>query len=183
MLSLVAGLTLFFGAHLVPAAPGAKARLAARVGGEGRFKGLFSIAAGLGLALLIVGYGQAPYIELWTPPVWTRHLALALMLPAVILLVAAYAPAGRIKAAVKHPMLAGVKVWSLAHLLANGDLASLLLFGSFLAYGVIDRISVARRERAGLIRAPAAGPARNDAVAVGLGVAVYAGILFWSTRR
>jgi uncharacterized membrane protein len=92
----------------------------------------------------------------------------------MILLAAAYLPKGKIAAAVKHPMLAGVKAWALAHLLVNGDVRSVLLFGSFLAYGVIDRIMVKRRGAS----TPAPGPVRNDLIAVVAGVAVWAAIYF-----
>ena len=99
--------------------------------------------------LIVLGYhklqimpGKNP--QLWNPPVWSRHLAFVLMLPSFVLLVAAYVPS-RIRTAVKHPMLAAVKIWAFAHLLANGDLGSLVLFGSFLAWAVYDRISVKRR--------------------------------------
>jgi uncharacterized membrane protein len=115
----------------------------------------------------------------WDPPVWTRHLALLLVLLAFICFVAAYLP-GHIKARLKHPTLAGVKIWALAHLLANGDLGSILLFGSFLVWGVAARISVKRRDVAaqhGGTAAPAG--IRNDVLAVAIGTIVYVAFVFW----
>jgi len=100
------------------------------------------------------------------------------MLPAFIFLVAAYVP-GRIKATVKHPFLVAIKTWALAHLIANGDLASIILFGSFLAYAVFDRITLKRREATGLITVPATGPPRNDLIAVVLGAVLYVVFLVW----
>jgi uncharacterized membrane protein len=182
VLALLLGLILFFAAHGLLTLRTARAKLIRHVGGEGPWKLLFSAVSAVGLALIVWGYSVAPTVNVWFPPVWTRHLALLLMLPAAILIVAAYAPTGRIKATVKHPMLTSVKLWALAHLLANGDLASIILFGSFLAFGAYDRISVARRERAGEILAPAVGPARNDAVAVAVGLVLYLAIILWLHR-
>lgn len=171
MITLVAGLLLFIGAHLVTRARDGRARLIARFGEPG-YKIGYSVVSALALALMIYGYGHAPYVAVWTPPAWTRHIPAALMLPAFILLVSAYVP-GRIRAAAKHPMLAALKLWAFAHLTANGDLASILLFGGLLAYGVIARILIKRRERAEG-RAPVApGDARNDIVAVAIGVVLY----------
>lgn len=181
MLLLIAGLALFFIAHLVPTAPDTRARLIAR-GGAGGYKGLFSVISFIGLALIMIGYGQVRFDggvnpAIWTPPTWTRHVAFTLMLPAMILLVAAFVPS-RIRTAVKHPMLAAIKLWALAHLIANGDLASMVLFGSFLAYGVWDRISVKKRAAAGPL-GQRTGPAINDAIVVGVGVALYIVMLLW----
>ncbi len=106
----------------------------ARLGKNG-YRALFSVVSTLGLALVVWGFAKAPVVQIWYPPVWTRHLALLLMLPVFPLLFAAYLP-GKIKAKVRHPMLAAIKFWALAHLIANGDLASIILFGSFLAYAV-----------------------------------------------
>lgn len=179
MLKLILGLVLFFAVHLVPAFPDLRTRFRARLG-EGAYKGLFLVVSLIGFALIVAGYGdarQAP-ISLWDPPVFTRHLAALLMLPVFPLLVAAYWKPGRIKAIVRHPMLAAVKIWALAHLISNGMLADLLLFGSFLAYGVFDRISVKKRELAGLIEIQQ-GPASNDVVPVILGIILYAVTIVW----
>lgn len=181
MMLLVVGLAVFFAAHLIPTHPDLRASFAARLG-EGTYKIVFSLLALAGLALIVLGWsklGLHPSKNpiLWDPPLWTRHIAIALMLPAIVLLVAAYVPS-RIRTAVKHPMLAAVKIWALAHLLANGDLASLVLFGSFLAFGVYDRISVKRRGALGPLGAKA-GTASGDVLVVGLGLAFYAVFLFW----
>ncbi|MDQ4060491.1 MAG: NnrU family protein [Pseudomonadota bacterium] len=177
MAILLVGLVLFLGAHLLPTFPEPRARLRGRLG-EGPYRGLFSLVSLVGFALIVWGYSRAPFVGVWTPPVWTRHLALLLMIPAMILLVATYAPPGRIKAAVRHPMLAAVKIWAFAHLLANGDLASILLFGAFLAYAVYDRISVKHREARGEVTVRG-GPARNDVYAVLGGLALYAVFAVW----
>ena len=149
MLVMVIGLVLFFAIHLVPANVELRNGLVARFGGNGYKVDLLGIVSLIGLALIVLGFyklqlhpGKNPI--LWDPPIWTRHLALALMLPAMIALVATYVPS-HIHVMLKHPMLVAIKIWALAHLLANGDLASLVLFGSFLAFAVYDRISVKRR--------------------------------------
>ena len=116
--------------------------------------------------------------QLWVPPLWTRHLAVGLMWPAIIALVAAYVPS-RIHTMLKHPMLVAIKIWALAHLLANGDLAALVLFGSFLAFAVYDRISVKKRHALGPIGAKT-GPWYNDLIVLGVGTALYLVILLWA---
>ena len=184
MIVLVAGLVLFLGIHSVSiVAPGwRRAQVARR--GERAWKGLYSIVSGVGLALLIVGYGLARHepVVLYTPPAALRHLALLLMVPVFPLLFAAYLP-GRIRSAAKHPFLLAVKLWATAHLLANGTLADVLLFGAFLAWAVADRISVKRRSVAEAHDAPAA-PARpmNDLIAVVGGLVAYVVIVFWAHR-
>ncbi|MFD1702626.1 NnrU family protein [Methylopila henanensis] len=172
MIFLLLGLALFLGGHIFTRARGRRAALIARLG-EGGYKGFYSLVSAAGLALVVYGYATAPFVPLWTPPAWTRHIPITLMLPAFILLVAAYLP-GHIRAKAKHPMLAALKLWAAGHLAANGDLASVLLFGGFLAYGVVARILIKREARAH--GEPARGPAdgRNDVVAVALGAVVYA---------
>jgi uncharacterized membrane protein len=184
MLVLVAGLVLFLGVHSVSiAAPGWRQGMLARLGDK-PWKGLYSLASAIGLVLLVVGYGLARRspVVLYTPPAGLRHLALVVMLPVFPLLLAAYLP-GRIKTAARHPMLLAVKLWAAAHLLANGTLADLLLFGGFLAWAVADRISVKRRSAAEAHAVPAAPPsAANDAIVVVGGLAAYALFLFWGHR-
>jgi uncharacterized membrane protein len=118
--------------------------------GEARWKGLFALVSLAGFGLIVYGFGlaRADPVMLWLPPLWTRHLAALLTLPAFILLVAAYVPGSHIKAVVGHPMIAGVKLWALAHLLANGKLATVTLFGAFLIWAVLDFVSARRRDRA-----------------------------------
>jgi uncharacterized membrane protein len=179
---LVLGLIVFLGVHSFSMARGARSSLIARIG-EGPYKGLYSLLSLAGIIMISIGYGQyraSGYIPVWDPPVWTRHLTLLLVWIAFVLFVAAYLP-GHIKHRLKHPMLAGVKIWALAHLLANGDLGSILLFGSFLAWGVAARISVKRRDVAAQHGGPAAAPAgfRNDVLAVVVGTAVYVAFVVW----
>jgi uncharacterized membrane protein len=172
---LIIGLVIFLGAHLVPTFPETRAALRIRLGESG-YKGLFSLVSLLGLLLIALGFGEARMASwnmvLWSPPVWTKHIAFALMLPAFILLVATYIPS-HIRDRAKHPMLAAVKIWALAHLIANGDLAGVLLFGSFLAYGVYDRISVKRRGALGPLGARHGG-VFNDALVVLIGLVLFA---------
>ena len=180
MAILVLGLAIFLGTHAFTTARGPRAALVARLG-EGPYKGLYSLLSLLGIVLIAVGFGRyraGGYVDLWSPPVWTRHLALLLMWPAWVMVVAAYLP-GRIKRTLKHPMLAGVKVWALAHLIANGDLGSILLFGSILAWAVLARISAKRRDEVRDHAGPAAAPAgaRNDVLAVAIGTAIYLAFL------
>jgi uncharacterized membrane protein len=176
MLLLIAGLVLFLGTHAFTMARGPRAALIARAG-EGPYKIGYSVASLLGLVILSIGYGQyraSGYVEVWSPPVWTRHLALLLVLLAFISFAAAYLP-GRIKARLKHPMLLGVKIWATAHLLANGDLGSIVLFGAILAWAVMARISAKRRDEVRPHAGPAVAPAgwRNDALAVAVGAAAW----------
>lgn len=177
MLLLVVGLIVFFAPHVFTTLRESRAAMVARLG-ERPYKGLYSVVSGIGLVLIVVGWVHAPFEPLWTPPAWGRHVAMALMLPALIMIVAANVP-GQIAAALRHPMLAGIKLWAFAHLLANGDLAGLLLFGSFLAFAVYDRISIKRRtDGSGGVKAPNRG-LRNDAIAVMAGVVAYALIVTW----
>lgn len=185
MLLLVIGLVLFLGIHLLPTAPDLRRDLTARFG-ENPYKMVFSLLSILGFALIVIGYGKLQVTpgknpELWSPPFWLRHVSFLLMIPAMILLVAAYVPS-RIRTAVKHPMLAAIKVWAFAHLLANGDAASVLLFGSFLAYAVYDRISVKKRAALGPLGAKTGGLS-GDIAAVAIGLLLYAGLLFGGHAR
>ena len=184
MLVLVAGLVLFLGVHSVSiAAPGWRRAMVGRLG-EGPWKGIYSLAAAIGLVLVVVGYGLARRspVVLYTPPAGLRHLALVVMLPVFPLFIAAYLP-GRIRRAAKHPMLLSLKLWAVAHLLANGTLADVVLFGGFLAWAVADRISVKRRPAIDDHEVPAAPPRpANDAIVVVAGLAVYAIFLFWGHR-
>lgn len=175
---LIAGLLLFFAAHSISiVADPWRQRVAARWG-ELLWKSVYSLISLAGLVLIIWGYGlarQEPTV-LYVPPVWLRHLTLLLMVPVFPLLLAAYLP-GRIQATVKHPMLAAVKLWALAHLLANGTLADVLLFGGFLVWAVVDRISMKRRVQRPVPGAPASRA--NDAIAIVAGLALYAAFFLW----
>jgi uncharacterized membrane protein len=179
MLIFLLGLVLFLGVHCVSiVAPLWRQRqVAAR--GEKSWKGLYSIVSLIGFVLLVYGYGLARHdgAVLYAPPAPLRHFALLLMLPVFPLLVAAYVP-GRISRASRHPMLLAVKFWALAHLLANGTLVDVILFGSFLAWAVADRISVKRRpavlahEHPDLPKRP-----YNDVIVVVVGLAIYAAFI------
>ncbi len=174
MTLFLTGIALFIGAHLIPALPGLRARVAGHVGDNGA-KGVVAILALAGLVAIIYGYRPAQASEIggmlvWSPPDWTRHIAYLLMVPVFPLFVASYLPAGHITARAKHPQILAVKLWAAAHLLVNGLLASVILFAALLAWGVFDRISLKRRDRAaGVVHV--AGDWRNDAIAVFLGLA------------
>jgi len=140
MALLVIGLILFLGVHSVRifADPWRSAVIEKR--GEGGWKGLYSLISLLGFGLIVWGYGEAQSegLRVWTPPLWTWHITIALMLVAFVFLTAAYVPRNGIKAKLKDPMILGVKTWALAHLISNGSLAGLVLFGSFLVWAVLD---------------------------------------------
>jgi uncharacterized membrane protein len=181
MTLLLAGLILFLGIHsLVIFAPGMRERLVGSLGHNG-WRALHSLFSLAGLALIFVGYGEARHqpVVLYSPPFWMRHVTFTLMLPVFPLILAAYFP-GRIRVALKHPMLVAVKVWALAHLLANGTLADVLLFGGFLAWAVANRISLKRRAPTLNISSPPR--ALNDVIAVLLGLALYVATLLWLHR-
>ncbi len=179
MTLLMLGLVLFLGVHSTRiVAEGWRTATIARVG-EKPWKGIYSLLSIAGFVLLVIGYGaarQSPVV-LFAPPVWTRHLAALLTIPAFVLLAAAYVPGNAIKRAIGHPMIAGVKVWALAHLLSNGTLADVLLFGTFLAWAVLGFIAARRRDRAAGTTYPA-GPGSRTAIAVVVGLVAWAVFAF-----
>ena len=178
MVVLILGLALFLGTHSISiVAPGLRDAVLARLG-EGGWKVVYSLISLAGFVLMCYGFGLARHqpIVVYVPPAWIRNFALILMLPVFPLLFAASLP-GRIQRKLKHPMLAGVKFWAFAHLLANGMLADVLLFGGFLIWAVADRISFKRRPPQKLRMAPERP--WNDAVAVVVGLAVYALFIGW----
>ena len=181
---MILGLVVFFGVHTLTIQREARARLIASFG-DGGYKIGYSLVAAIGLALIVWGfahYRSAGMIDVWeglVPAralVILRHITVALMLPAVILVVASYIR-GRIYTTLKHPMLAGVKLWAAAHLLANGDLGSIILFGSFLGWAVFDRISLKHRTDSGGPPIPVGGPT-NDLIAIAVGVIAYIALAF-----
>lgn len=175
---MILGLLLFFAAHVFTTKREARAQAVARLG-EGTYKIIYSLVSLAGLALIIWGfahYRATGWVDVWYPPKALKHIALALMLPAVIMVVASYLR-GRIYTTLKHPMLAGVKLWATAHLLANGDLGSIILFGSFLGWAVFDRISLKRRGDAGGPPIPVGG-LTNDLLAVAVGILAYLALAF-----
>src|SRR6266850_7487350 len=173
LLAMSLGLVLFLGVHTLTTQREVRARVIASAG-EGGYKIGYSLVSAAGLVLIVWGfahYRATGWIDVWVPPTALKHLAVALMLPAVILVVASYIR-GRIYTTLKHPMLTGVKLWAAAHLLANGDLGSIILFGSFLAWALFDRISLKRRPDAGAPPIPVGGPG-NDLIAIAVGVVAY----------
>lgn len=177
---LILGLILFLGVHSVRiVADDWRTAQVARMG-ELPWKGMYSLFSIVGLGLIVWGYGQArgDPVVLWMPPVWTRHLAALLTLPFFILLVAAYLPGSRIKAKVGHPMVAGVMVWALAHLAANGNLADAVLFGAFLVWAVADFAASRRRDRIAGRTYPACCWTR-DALVTAIGLLAWALFALW----
>lgn len=175
---MIAGLVLFLGVHTLTTMRERRAALMAQLG-SGRYMLLYTLTSFAGLALIVWGfsvYRATGWINVWYPPVAMKHIALALMLPATIMLVASYIR-GRIYTTLKHPMLTAVKLWALVHLLSNGDLGSIILFGSFLAWAVYDRISLKRRTDAGAPPIPVGG-VTNDLIAVGVGTVAYVALMF-----
>jgi uncharacterized membrane protein len=182
MMLLVMGLVIFLAAHLIPTQPEVRASLIERLG-PGSYKLIMSVVSLIGLVILVLGWqklGLQPSKNpiLWDPPLAMRHVAMLLMWPASVFLVAAYVPS-RIRTALRHPMLVAVKIWALAHLLANGDLASLIVFGSFLGYAVYDRISLKHRNATGPLGSQTGGLV-NDLAVVAVGTLLYLGIVFWA---
>jgi uncharacterized membrane protein len=178
LLVMILGLILFFGVHTLTTQRDLRARFIASMG-EGGYKIFYALISLAGLALIAWGfadYRATGWIDVWNPPKMFKHITVALMLPAVIMVVASYIR-GRIYTTLKHPMLTGVKLWAAAHLLANGDLGSIILFGSFLAWAVFDRISLKRRPDAGAPPIPVGGPG-NDLIAIAVGVVAYLALAF-----
>ena len=181
MALLVLGLILFLGVHSVRiVADGWRTRARARLG-EGPWKGLYSLVSAVGLALIVWGYGLARQqpVALWVPPPGMRHAAALLTLIAFVLLAAAYVPRNAFKARLHHPMVLGVKVWALAHLLSNGNLADVLLFGGFLLWAVLSFRAARQRDRAQNV-AYAPGTAAGTGAAVLAGTAAWLGFAFWA---
>ena len=177
---LILGLVVFLGTHLFVTRREARASAINRLGNV--YRVLFALASALGLVLIIWGYGlyrQSGWIDIWSPPAFMRHITISLTWFAVVLVLAAYLP-GHIKAKTKHPMLAGIKIWAFAHLLSNGDLGSIILFGSFLAWAVYARIAAKKREALGdITRVGLADRGwANDAIAVGLGTVLYLALAY-----
>ena len=145
MVLLILGLALWWASHLVKImAPGVRAAGVARMG-EGPWKGLISLATLLAIVLMVIGYRDAAVVDLWYPPLWLRHLNNLLMALAVVVFIAGFFD-GPVRRWIRNPQLTGVKIWAVAHLLVNGDLASVLLFGGILAWAVVAVIGTSRRD-------------------------------------
>ena len=178
LLVLILGLILFLGVHTLTTQRKLRAQVIAATG-EGGYKIGYTLASFAGLALIIWGfalYRATGWYNVWNPPTALKHITVALMLPAVIMVVASYIR-GRIYTTLKHPMLTGIKLWAASHLLANGDLGSIVLFGSFLAWAVYDRISLKSRSDAGAPPIPVGGPG-NDLIAIAVGLVAYLALAF-----
>jgi len=180
MLVLVLGLIVFIGTHSarIFADPWRSAVIARS--GAGRWKLLFTLLSLIGFVLIIWGYGQARTapIPVWMPPVWARHLTGLLVLLAFVLVAAAYVPGNAIRARLHHPMILGVKTWAFAHLIANGSLAGIVLFGTFLVWAVLSFRAARRRDRAAGTVYPA-GTVAGTAVAIVAGLIAWAAFAFW----
>lgn len=180
MSTLILGLLIFLGVHSVRIVAGGWRNERLKAWGEKRWKGAYALVALVGFVLIVWGYGQARLssAELWAPPLWTRHLATLLTLPAFVLVTASQIPGSRIKARLGHPMLIGTLLWALAHLLANGRGADLLLFGAFGVWAALDWASARRR--------PAGPPPRilagRDVLVVVVGLLAWAVFAFWAHR-
>ena len=180
MTYLILGLIVFLGVHSVRiVADGWRADTRARIGAM-PWKGLYSLASAIGFGLIIWGFGLARQqpVQLWNPPTGMRHLASLLTLAAFVLIVAAYVPGNRIKSRVHHPMVLSVMVWSLAHLLANGNLGQVILFGSFLVWSVVDYLASWRRDQVTGTPYPA-GTAGATGVTVAIGVGTWIAFALW----
>ena len=177
MLQLLIGIVLFFGMHSISiVAEPMRDRFVAR--SEPGWKAVYGLVSLAGIILMVRGYGdlrQMPTV-LYVPPVWLRHVAAVLMLPIFVLFLAPYFP-GKIKTTAKHPQLAAVKLWAFAHLLANGTLADVLLFGSFLVWAIADRVSMKRRVARPISGAPESK--FNDLILVVVGLLIYAAFVLW----
>lgn len=184
MAYLILGLVLFLGVHSVRiVAEDWRGRTIARIGAM-PWKGAYSVVSLLGFVLIVWGFSQARMLpmQVWTPPVGMRHLAWLLTWLAFVLLVAAYVPGNAIKARLHHPMVLAVKSWALAHLLANGNLGHIVLFGSFLLWAAFDFSAARRRDRAGNIVYPP-GRAIPTVVTVVVGTLAWAGFAMWLHGR
>ena len=178
MFIFIFGLAIFFALHLVRMlAPQWRQAKIAQMG-ENKWKGLYSLVSLVSLGLIIWGYAtarpDAPI--LYSPPKWTSHINMVLMAIAFVLMMAANLPTGKIKQAVKHPFIAAIKIWAFGHLLANGDLASLLLFGTFLVYAVWNRISLKRRGAPN----PVATSSSSDLIAIISGLVIWGVFVYWA---
>jgi uncharacterized membrane protein len=178
MNALLIGLVVFLGVHSVSIVNDRWRHRMVGEMGEWPWKSLYALVSIAGFVLIVLGYGLARQdpVVLYTPPAWLHPVAMVLLIPVFPLLLATYLP-GRIRTAAKHPMLAATKLWAVAHLLANGMLADVLLFGAFLVWAVLDRISMTRRTQRPI---PTLPPSRaNDVIAVIGGLALYAAFVLW----
>lgn len=178
MLVLILGIIIFLGVHTLTTQREMRTSLIERLG-AGPYKGLYSIGSLIGFVLICWGfsmYRANGMIVVWSPPVWTRHLTITLMWFAFVALAAMNPAPSRIRGWLRHPMLVGIKIWALAHLLANGDLGGMILFGSFLAWAVFDRIAVKRRGDMGAARQ--SNFTKADAIVLTTGTLAFVAMIF-----
>jgi uncharacterized membrane protein len=180
MTALILGLIIFFGMHSVRiVSDDFRTRQIAKVGAR-TWRAMYAAVSLVGFVLIVVGYGiaRAEPVFLWNPPLWTRHVTILLTIPAFILFAASFVPGTRIRAKVGHPMVAGLKTWAFAHLISNGTLADILLFGAFLIWAIVDYASARRRDRkAGTVYL--VGPVMRDVTAVVAGLVAWVVFAFW----
>jgi len=180
MLFLTLGLLLFLGTHSVRiVADGWRTRNRDRLGAS-RWRVLYSLLSMLGFVLITWGFGQARQapVQLWSPPLGLRHLALLLTLLSFVLLAATYVPGNRIRARIRHPMSVAVMLWALAHLLANGNLAHVVLFGTFLIWSVLVFLAAKARDARDGSRY-SKGTTGATGITVALGVALWMASTLW----
>ena len=182
MTQLILGLILFLGAHSVRIFADDWRTRTIEARGEKLFKGIYTLVALLGFYLLVVGYGAARLetVALWNPPRFTKHISILLMLFSSILLVAAYIPRNHFKMRLRHPMVLSVKVWALSHLIANGNLADVLLFGTFLIWAVLNFRSARARDRAQVQLSDASEDARLKPNLFATLIALFGGMALWA---
>jgi uncharacterized membrane protein len=182
MASLILGLILFLGAHSIRMVADAWRTQAIASWGEKPFKGVYTLIALLGFYAMVTGYAEARLqtVALWTPPIATRHVSVLLMLFASVLMAAAYVPRNHLKMRMGHPMVLSVKVWALAHLLANGNLADVVLFGSFLVWSVFNFKAARARDRAAAQEADGVAPAPSNAKTSATFLTLLIGVAMWA---
>jgi uncharacterized membrane protein len=179
---LILGLILFLGAHSVRVVADNWRAEKIAAWGDKAFKGVYTLVSILGFYLLVVGYGEARLqpLALWNPPIFTRHISMLLMLLSSILLIATYIPRNHFKMRLRHPMVLSVKVWALSHLLANGNLADLVLFGSFLIWAVLNFRSARARDRAQVENSVAIEDSLPKPNLYATLIALFGGMAFWA---
>jgi len=180
MTILILGLVVFLGVHSTRIFADDWRTAQVKRLGEGAWKGIYALLSLAGFGLILWGFGLARQqpVVLWIPPVGMRHVAALLTLIAFVLLAAAYAPRNAIKSRMHHPMILGVKLWAFAHLLANGRLADLVLFGAFLGWAVVCFIAARKRDRAAGAQYPA-GTRGGTVATVAAGMLAWAVFAFW----
>lgn len=177
METLITGLVIFVAVHFIPLNSELRARMISRMG-EGAYKGVFSLLSIIGFYLIVSGKAHAPTLVVWNPPAWSEWLTIVMMFVAITLIVAAYMPSD-IKRVIAHPMLWGVVAWSVAHLVSNGDVASIILFSGFAIFAIVSIIASAKKAKPEGQQADKKVTLnwRKNITVVALGAVVYASII------